>query len=211
MLKASNLGYERDNRLLFSNLTFEIKPASMLLVSGKNGVGKSSLLKILAGLWQPSEGSLMWQGRDKLQEPAFLSQVLYLGHKLAIQPTLTPIQNLQWLLGITAAEIFSRAQILSALEKVGLEDFERVPCEVLSKGQCQRLALARLWLDPPKYWILDEPMTSLDEAGVELLHQRILMHLEQQGLLVMASHRPFCADYCKQINKIEIVLGHERC
>ena len=81
------------------NLTFKIKPSEALLVQGKNGAGKSSLLKILAGLWRPGAGTLLWQDQTlNIKDPNFLSQVLYLGHKLGIQPALTVIQNLQWLL-----------------------------------------------------------------------------------------------------------------
>jgi heme exporter protein A len=136
--------------------------------------------------------------------------MLYLGHKLGIQPSLTVIQNLKWLLGITTLKTYSQVQILSTLEKMGLKGLENTVCEHLSKGQYQRLALARLWLDPPQYWILDEPMTALDEMGVELLYKRILSHLVEGGLLVMASHRPFHLNSGAQINKIEIMVDREK-
>jgi len=212
VLEARHLAYERNNQPLFSNLTFKIKPSEALLVQGKNGAGKSSLLKILAGLWRPGAGTLLWQDQTlNIKDPSFLSQVLYLGHKLGIQPALTVIQNLQWLLEISTLRTYSQTQIASVLAEVGLDDFGSVVCEDLSKGQQQRLALARLWLDPRQYWILDEPTTALDEIGVELLYQRIVKHLTAGGLLVMASHRTFNFEQCKQINKIEVVLDQERC
>lgn len=212
MLEARYLSYERNAQLLFSNLTFEAKPGTFIFVSGKNGSGKSSLLKILAGLWRPTAGELLWQGqRLNITDPMFTSQLLYLGHKLGLQPTLTLFQNLQWLLGISSLKSYTQAAITSVLAQLGIQEFGNIPCGCLSKGQQQRLALARLWLDPRPYWVLDEPATALDEAGQNLLDQQIAKHVMNEGFLVMASHRSSILDSCKQINKIEVQLGKKTC
>jgi heme exporter protein A len=187
VLKVSSLGCEWDNQALFSELTFEVASGSALIVSGANGVGKSSLLKILTGLSLPSSGSISWQDQIfKAGDPYFLSDLLYIGHKIGIQPALTPLQNLEWMMGISRKLVLKNCR--RALEAVGLAAFESVPCEVLSKGQCQRVALARLWLDPPICWILDEPFTALDETGVSLVQDRFLTHLKHGGILVVATH-----------------------
>jgi heme exporter protein A len=187
VLKVSSLGCEWDNRILFGELTFEVVPGSALIVSGANGAGKSSLLKMLTGLSLPSSGNIFWQDQlFKVEDPTVLSQLLYIGHKIGVQPALTPLQNLEWMIGISRKSIVENCRL--ALEAVGLAAFAEVPCEVLSKGQCQRVALARLWLDPPICWILDEPFTALDEAGVCLLQNRFLAHLKQGGILVIATH-----------------------
>lgn len=207
MLKVNILCCEWNNQKLFSNLTFEVNPGSALVVSGTNGVGKSSLLKILTGLYLPSEGSIFWRGQNfQAGAPFFLSELLYIGHKIGIQPALTPLQNLKWLMGITGK--FAKADIGLALQSVGLQGFEAVPCEVLSKGQCQRVALARLWLDPPICWILDEPFTALDEMGVRLLHDQFLVHLKRGGILVVATHHKFALD---PFSWQEIRLGEALC
>ncbi|HXH55652.1 MAG TPA: cytochrome c biogenesis heme-transporting ATPase CcmA [Gammaproteobacteria bacterium] len=187
MLKVNSLSGEWDSRVLFSGLTFEVAPGSALIVSGANGAGKSSLLKILTSLSLPSSGNIRWQDQlFKAGDPDVLSQLLYIGHKIGVQPALTPLQNLEWMTGISRKSVVKNCRL--ALEAVGLAEFEDVRCEVLSKGQCQRVALARLWLDPPICWILDEPFTALDETGVSLLQDRFLTHLKQGGILVVATH-----------------------
>lgn len=207
MLKANNLGFAWDYQQLFSNLTFEINPGTALLVSGSNGVGKSSLLKILTGLLLPSEGRITWEGKQvKPGDPTFLSHLLYIGHKMGIQPTLTPLQNLKWLLEITGKSIL--ADIGVALKTVGLEGYKNTPCEQLSKGQCQRVALARLWLNPPAYWVLDEPFTGLDEQGINLVQNKLLEHLKQGGMIVMATHHKIALD---PFPCHEIRLGETAC
>lgn len=205
MLKASGIGCERDHQILFSDLTFEIEAGTLMLVTGQNGAGKSSLLKILAGLLTPETGFLLWE-KQKLdpRDPFFLKKILYIGHNPGIQPILTPLQNLCWLLGILTNHCHKRVEVKAALQAVGLLGFEDIPCEYLSEGQRQRVALARLWLDPPSYWILDEPTHALDERGVDLLQQRFLMHLKKGGSIVVATHRTFAIEPFK---KLEIHLG----
>ncbi len=205
MLKANNLGFAWDCQQLFSNLTFKVNPGAALLVSGSNGVGKSSLLKILTGLVLASEGTITWAGKQvKPGDPNFLSHLLYIGHKMGIQPALTPIQNLQWLLGLCGKSVL--AEINFVLNTVGLSGFENSPCERLSKGQCQRVALARLWLNPPKYWVLDEPFTGLDEQGIALVQNKLIAHLKHGGILVMATHHKVVLDpfACHEIHLGEI-------
>jgi len=194
VLKANALGCDRGNRELFSKLTFELRPGSALKISGPNGAGKSSLLKILAGLWQPSVGSVTWRGQPLVSgDPVFLTQLFYLGHQPGIEPLLTPIENCQWQLGIGSASAIDQRtdKICAALQALGLQAFANIPCERLSKGQCQRLALARLWIQPPLLWILDEPYTGLDEIGRDLLCKRVLEHVQQGGIVVMATHQQF--------------------
>lgn len=207
MLKVNALSCAWHDQELFSNLTFEVVPGSALVVSGSNGVGKSSLLKILTGLCVPSAGSVSWKGQNfRSGDPFFLSELLYIGHKIGIEPALTPLQNLKWLMGITDKS--SVIDMGFALQAVGLQGFEAVPCEVLSKGQCQRVALSRLWLDPSICWILDEPFTALDEMGVRLLQDRFLVHLKRGGILIVATHHKLALE---PFSCQEIRLGEALC
>lgn len=212
MLKANRLHCERDERILFSDLTFDVCPGSFLKVTGPNGSGKSSLLKILAGLLPPSEGQVIWQGNNiQALNGLYASHLLYIGHKTGLQPALTPIENLTWLLALQAQNDnnsvsfgsesnssgsdsgpnsagSNRDRIVSALQTVGLKPYQNVPCIGLSAGQRQRVTLARCWIQNAKLWILDEPLIALDDAGQELLQNRLLDHLREGGLLVVASH-----------------------
>ena len=205
MLKVSGLSCERENQLLFSNLTFEVKSGSLLFVSGCNGSGKSSLLKVLAGLWLPSSGTLSWQNAPlRSEDPAFLSELLYIGHKTGIQPVLSPLQNLRWLLGLKQVPKNILATIPGALEAFGLKEIIHSPSEYLSQGQRQRVVLTQLILVSSKCWILDEPFSGLDESGKALVAEIIKNHLVQGGLLIMASHDAFD---CGTHQKILLRLG----
>jgi heme exporter protein A len=190
VLKVSALAYARENRTLFSNITFDLKPGSALLISGSNGKGKSSLLKILAGLWPAASGLIIWRGQ-KVQpgDPLFLAQLLYQGHSLGLDPLLSPLENLKWRLSISGMCLRAvQDKIPFALEMLGLQGLENTPCEYLSKGQVQRVALARLWLEPPILWLLDEPFTALDKMASALLQTRMVEHVNHGGILIIASH-----------------------
>ncbi len=208
MFQIKALRCERGQRILFSGLTFKVEPGQLVLVRGPNGSGKSSLLKILAGLLPASSGQRFWRG-EKIEQPdpRFAAELLYLGHRNAVEPSLTPVQNLVGLLRMTALLIPTTREIEIALQKVALGGFEHIPCEALSKGQCQRVALARLWLNPPPCWILDEPVTALDQAGIDLFNEALQQHLEKQGLAILATHHDFSgsdpnkrqADFCSPL------------
>jgi heme exporter protein A len=189
VLKLKGLSCERDNNTLFSNLTLDIHPGTFVNVIGQNGAGKTSLLKVLSGLWQPTTGCLSWCGQLLPgAAPFFWAALLYIGHESQLQPTLTPLQNLKgWLSlgGVTT----TTSDIEKALAEVGLESSMHVPCEVLSRGQRQRVLLARLWIYPPVCWILDEPFTALDTDGILLLHKRFETHLSQGGIIITATHQ----------------------
>ena len=189
MLKITALGLERENRQLFSNLTFKIKTGTLVYVSGPNGSGKSSLLRILAGLCLPSAGERYWEG-----------EVYYLGHKLGLQLALSPRENLNIWLKLWGVE----GDIGSALAALELQDLAEVPCENLSRGECQRVALAALWLDPPLCWILDEPFTGLDKKGIEVVCERLTEHLQKGGIVLMATHQLFSI---VSPHSLEIALG----
>jgi heme exporter protein A len=227
VFKANHLQGERGDRILFSNITFELEPGGLLLVTGPNGSGKSSLLKILAGLLPFSKGSITWDGRSivssgsiqrySMQLTSYFSELLYIGHKTGIQPILTPAENLKWLLGIGNRGNegnHSKALISSALQAVGLARYQDVPCEILSNGQRQRVALARLWLQPPKIWILDEPLTALDEDGQQLIQEQFLSHLKAGGLLITTTHDEILGKKFSQgmdrVKKTRLVLGEQR-
>ncbi len=180
MLKATALCCERNQQKLFSNLTFEIAAGTLLLISGENGVGKTTLLRIIAGLGEATAGSL-WKSD---------MHPLYIGHKIALHPALTPIENLHEFVK-TAAIPYTAADIKFALKDLGLSLLANTPCSLMSKGQQQRVALARLWLHPGKLWILDEPFTALDEKGRENLLHRFTEHVQQGGSIVVASHQRF--------------------
>ncbi|WP_419810326.1 cytochrome c biogenesis heme-transporting ATPase CcmA [Bacterioplanoides sp.] len=190
-LQARQLYCERDDRVLFEHLDLQLQAGELLQLVGPNGAGKTTLLRLLAGLNRDYDGELLWQGQNLLDVYAdYARQRLYMGHLSAVKKALTPIENLRWL---TSAWSVSEDDLWRALDEVQLFGYEETPCMQLSAGQQRRVGLARLALaeqgtGPAPLWILDEPFTALDKAGVSWLENRLQQHVESQGSVVITSH-----------------------
>ncbi|WNO07708.1 cytochrome c biogenesis heme-transporting ATPase CcmA [Teredinibacter sp. KSP-S5-2] len=208
-LTLSNLRFERDDLPLFSGMNAQFKAGSVVQIAGPNGVGKTTLLKIIAGLLTPTDGEVLWCG-----VPAsgyeFRSSMLYLGHHPGIKVSLTPMENLSWYFGINGVvksddpSLFPRA-----LETVGLRGYEDIPCQQMSAGQQRRAALARLYCTAVPVWILDEPFTAIDVQGVKNLEELIGHHTQEGGIVLMTSHQPISIDGLSILNVADFLAGDE--
>ena len=187
LLEAVSLACERDWRMLFENLELRLASGDMLQISGPNGSGKTSLLRLLAGLMQPTAGEVRLNGQAlSSQRHELTTNLLWIGHAAGIKDLLTAEENLGWLCALHRPA--TREAIWAALAAVGLKGFEDVPCHTLSAGQQRRVALARLYLDSPPLWILDEPFTALDKQGVAQLEEHLARHCESGGMVVLTTH-----------------------
>ncbi|WP_263860744.1 cytochrome c biogenesis heme-transporting ATPase CcmA [Pseudomonas protegens] len=187
LLEAVALACERDWRMLFEHLELRLTGGDMVQISGPNGSGKTSLLRLLAGLMQPTSGQVLLNGQPLHAQRAELARnLLWIGHAAGIKDVLTPEENLNWLCALHQRA--TRDAIWQALAAVGLRGFEDVACHTLSAGQQRRVALARLYLNGPPLWILDEPFTALDKQGVAQLEEHLANHCERGGMVVLTTH-----------------------
>ena len=179
MLQTSKLCCERERRVLFEDLTFAVSPGEILRIEGSNGTGKTTLLRILCGLYQDYTGEVEWDLDD---------YPLFVGHRPGVKDLLSARENLRWLANLYQSEA-SESQIDGALHDVGLRGFENQPCGALSEGQRKRVNLARLYLLQSPAWILDEPFSSIDVDGVDNLQQAMSRHLDGGGMILLTSHQ----------------------
>jgi heme exporter protein A len=189
MLTASNLSCTRGDRSLFTGVEVALQPGQWLHVRGANGSGKTSLLRLLAGLSQPALGEIRWDGKAVAEDAeAFRTDLLFLGHHAAVKEDLTALENLQLASELDGAEL-PRAEAIEALRRFGLQGREDLPVRVLSAGQKRRVLLARLVTRKARLWILDEPFTALDTRAVQLLAMLIGEHVGGGGMAVVTSHQ----------------------
>lgn len=190
LIKCKNLLCERDNRVLFNALSFEVQAGQILQVAGANGAGKTTLLRLMAGLYGNYDGHIRWPNAHACDESP-QQHFLYLGHRAGLRDELSAIENLRWW---CALHYCSDQGIDVALAKVGLAGYEDVAASSLSAGQRRRVMLALLWVAEKPVWLLDEPFTALDQAAVELIEARIKEHAESGGAVVYSSHHRLAGD-----------------
>jgi heme exporter protein A len=189
-LRAEGLACRRGDRLLFENLGFALQAGAWLHVRGANGAGKTSLLRLLAGLGRPEAGAVRWNGVEIARgDSATRRDIAFQGHQGGLKDELSALQNLRSAAAIDGLPLREDAA-LAALRRVGLRGREDLPLRVLSQGQKRRAALARLLARQARLWILDEPFNALDASGVELVGELLAAHLAGAGLAVLTSHQP---------------------
>ena len=195
-LEARDLECVRDDRVLFSRLSFQIRPGEVLQVEGHNGSGKTSLLRILCGLLLPSQGEVLWCGRPVGRvRSEFLAELSYLGHHNGIKAELTPLENLHFAATLTLGR--PETDPYAVLARFALRGFEDVPCRTLSAGQNRRVGLARLLMTRGLSWVLDEPFSSLDRKGIGELENIFEEHVGNGGMIVLTTHHPVDIGGCK--------------
>ena len=192
MLQVTELSCTRDQRPLFSSLSFAVVPGELLQVVGANGSGKSTLLRCLVGLYTGFDGEIDWQ----LEEAP-----LYLGHRAGVKASLTVRENVTWLARLRGV-LLNPDDIQRSLSSLRLDGYDDVPCARLSEGQRKRVALAQFLLCPNRCWVMDEPLSAIDSRGLEFLTARMSEHLDNGGAIILSSHQPVPLD--RPVNSVTL-------
>jgi heme exporter protein A len=196
-LQIRALACRRGARRLFSGLELSASPGTLIEVSGANGSGKTSLLRVLAGLAAPERGELSWAGIRSTDDPqAWRSRIAWLGHAMAVRDDLDAAENLAFADALAGeapgqdrVQPRVHARVQDALGRLGIDHRAGVPARLLSAGQRRRVALAGLVLTRRPWWILDEPFSALDRAATQVLVELIEEHLVNGGIVVLTTHQ----------------------
>lgn len=188
LLEAREINAWRGDRHILRDVSFSVRSGEFLKITGPNGVGKTTLLRVVCGLLPAESGSVAWRGKTVIgASEEFHTDMVYLGHLNSLKADLTARENLRFLAGLRQA--LGPTDIDGALDRVGILSRGDLPARSLSAGQKRRLALARLLLSGAVLWILDEPVTNLDTAGVDLVEELVREHVGGGGLALAAAHQ----------------------
>lgn len=188
-LQAINIACIRQHTKIFSHVCFELHANEVLFIHGENGSGKSSLLRVIAGLAMPSHGEIFWQGQ--LIQPIaaeYWRELHYVGHTNGIKLGLSVMENLQLTSSLSQIRL-PNEKVTECLEQLQLTSQQHTLVRYLSAGQKRRLALAKLFLFPKVLWILDEPLTALDEKAQYFFLAELALHLKNGGISIISTHQ----------------------
>jgi len=189
VLEGRGLCCVRGERQLFADLNVRVLSGNCLHVRGENGVGKTSLLRLLTGLSKPESGEVLWGDHSISIDPlAYHRELLFLGHRDALKEDLTALENLQMYAALDDVSL-AQESALAALWRFGLRGRENLSVNCLSAGQKRRVLMARMLTRQAKLWILDEPFNALDVQAVHELQNLIAEHISGGGLVVLTSHQ----------------------
>ncbi len=188
-LTLSKLGCIKGGRQLFKDLDCTLQAGHWLYVAGANGVGKTSLLRMICGLAQVESGQILWNNLPiAAQHDSYRQDLCYLGHLNALQESMSVQENLMFTSALGGVAL-DAPKARAVLERFGLRGRSQQLVRHLSQGQKRRVALSRLALSPARLWVLDEPYVAMDEAGIQMLSDLIAAHLDKGGLAVLTSHQ----------------------
>jgi len=188
LLECRGLAFARNEEPVFGPLDFALHPGEALQVHGGNGRGKTTLLRVLAGLLPAGAGEVHFEGRV-VDRDHLARGCAFLGHQHGHKGELSTLENLQFATALQGGE----GDPLQALANVGLVGYEDTLARRMSAGQNKRLALARLSLSPAKLWLLDEPYANLDLGGIDLVNRMLAVHLQGGGAALMTTHGAYAA------------------
>ena len=188
MLLANNIDFNRNNNKILSNISISLPPQKIIQIQGKNGVGKTTFLKILCNILEPLTGSIFWNGKNIKSNPyKFYKDITLILDSQTSNKNLTVIENIKFWCQLFNSKIKIH-EINSLLEMLKLNQYRSTHARYLSFGEIKKLELLRLIIEKKKLWVMDEPFLGLDTESIELIHQTIINHSNSEGMVVLTSH-----------------------
>jgi heme exporter protein A len=186
-LGVDNVHVWRGDRHVLKGITLELRSQELLHISGPNGTGKTTLLRVASGMLRPEQGRVTWFGKPIASVRSDYQRALaYAAHEPALKGDLTPLENLHFMIGLRRDVAF--AELRASLERTGVASCADLPVRVLSAGQRRRVVMARVLAAGAELWLLDEPFTNLDKAGSELLATLLAEHVNGGGMALVVAH-----------------------
>jgi len=188
MLLINNLSFFRNDIKIFENLNLSLGNKQIIQIKGNNGSGKTTFLQVVLNILEPKTGEIFWEGKNiKKKIFDFYNQTTFIMDKNTSTRELTVLENINFWKGLSSSKL-TRDQIFALLKILDIEKYYRTKVMYLSSGENKKLELIRLILEQKKLWILDEPYNHLDEASIEILNQTFVDHINNDGMILFASH-----------------------
>lgn len=188
MLLANNINFSRNNKQILNNISFKISSKKIIYLTGNNGVGKTTLLKILTNILQPDQGEIFWNGKNiKKNFFNFYNDLTFIMDKNTSNNNLTVYENILFWHKLFSSKI-SFKEIESVMDLLSLEQYRNMQINDLSFGEIKKLELSRLIIEQKKLWVLDEPFIGLDKHSTNLINETIINHINLGGMVILTSH-----------------------
>ena len=188
MLLINNLSFSRNKTKIFENLNLSLNNKGMIQIKGKNGSGKTTFLKVILNILEPESGEIIWKGKNiKKNIFDFYNQTTFIMDINTSTRELSVEDNINFWRGLSASKL-NNEEILELLKKLNIGKYYKTKVMYLSSGERKKLELLRLILEQKKLWILDEPFNHLDDLSIEILNQTFLDHVNNNGIILFASH-----------------------
>ena len=199
MIIVKDLSIKRSNKKIFENINLSLGSGKIILLKGKNGSGKTTLLKSIINIIQPSSGSIFWKGKPlKKNLYDFYNHVTYISDKISSLNKLTVKDNINIWKKIFLSDI-DESQINSILQTLKLDIHLKQKVNSLSLGESKKLEFLRLIIEDKKIWILDEPLSNLDEESIDIIKQTFEDHCSKEGSIIFSSHQDSEIDVTEEI------------
>ena len=200
MLLINNLSFSRNKTKIFENLNLSLNNKGMMQIKGKNGSGKTTFLKVILNILEPESGEIIWKGKNiKKNNFDFYNQTTFIMDNNTSTRELSVEDNISFWRGLSSSKL-NNEEIFELSNKLNIEKYYKTKVMYLSSGERKKLELIRLILEQKKLWVLDEPFNHLDDLSIEILNQTFLDHVNNDGMILFASH------YDPVINDLETLV-----